>query len=145
MIREGAYETQLDERAAALATRAVHAGEDTEELALEGPIVMANAFRLGSADEAAAAFRGDSEALVYGRWGNPTVRHLESVIAALEDTEACAATASGMAAICGTVLALCEAGAHVIAPRAMYGESARLLRERLPRLGIATTFVEGVP
>jgi methionine-gamma-lyase len=27
----------------------------------------------------------------------------------------------------------------------MYGESARLLRERLPKLGITTTFVEGTP
>lgn len=143
MIREGPYEAELDGRAATLATRAVHAGEDLDQLPLEEPIVMANAFRLGSADEAAAAFRGDSDAPVYGRWGNPTVRHLESIIAALEDAEACAVTASGMAAITGTLLALCDSGAHVIAPRAMYGESARLLRERLPRLGLTTTFIEG--
>lgn len=139
------YETQLDARAAALATRAVHAADDDAEPSLEAPIVVANAFRLGSADEAAAAFRGDSDALVYGRWGNPTVAHLERIIAALEGTEACAATASGMAAITGTMLASCESGAHVVAPHAMYGESARLLRERLPKLGITTTFVDGTP
>jgi methionine-gamma-lyase len=32
----------------------------------------------------------------------------------------------------------------VVAPRALYGESARLLRERLPRLGIETTFIDEV-
>src|SRR5947209_15760091 len=48
-----------------------------------------------------------------------------------------------MAAIAGVVLASCETGDHVVAPRSMYAESARLLRERLPKLGITTTFVEG--
>src|SRR5439155_26434104 len=136
-------ETRLARRAAALATRAIQAGEDADELALEAPVVLANAFRLGSADAAAAAFRGDSDAPVYGRWGNPTVDRLELLIAALEDAPACAAVASGMAAITGTILSLCESGSHVVAPQAMYGESARLLRERLPRLGITTTFVQG--
>jgi methionine-gamma-lyase len=63
-------------------------------------------------------------------------------VAALEEGEAAVATGSGMAAICGTVLALCESGNHIVAPRALYGESARLLRERLPKLGITTSFVE---
>lgn len=136
------YATQLDARAAELATRAVHAGEETDAPPLEAPVVLSSAFRLGGADEAAAAFRGETDALVYGRWGNPTVRQLEAVVAALEGAEACAAAASGMAAIAGTLLALCKSGAHVVAPRAMYGESARLLRERLPAYGIATTFVD---
>jgi len=47
-----------------------------------------------------------------------------------------------MAAVSGVVLGLFDAGAHVVAPRSMYGESARLLRERLPRFGITTTFVD---
>jgi methionine-gamma-lyase len=47
-----------------------------------------------------------------------------------------------MAAISGAVLAVCQQGDHVVAPRSMYAESARLLRERLPRFGIETTFVD---
>jgi methionine-gamma-lyase len=49
-----------------------------------------------------------------------------------------------MAAISGAVLSLCENGSHLVAPRAMYAESARLLRERLPRFGITTTFVDAL-
>lgn len=30
------------------------------------------------------------------------------------------------------ILALCGAGDHIVAPRSMYAESARLFRERLP-------------
>jgi methionine-gamma-lyase len=67
---------------------------------------------------------------------------LEGKLAALEGTSAACATASGMAAVSGALMTLCARGDHIVAPRSMYAESARLLRERLPRFGIETTFVE---
>jgi methionine-gamma-lyase len=139
-----AYEARLDARAAALTTLCVHAGEHADEAtqALDVPIVLSSAFGFRSADEAAGAFQGTNDAYIYGRWGNPTVEALEGKLAALEGTAAACATASGMAAVSGTVMALCEKGDHVVAPRSMYAESARLLRERLPRFGIETTFVD---
>ena len=106
---------------------------------------MSSAFAFTSAEQAARAFRGEEEAWIYGRWGNPTVEALELKLAALEGAESACATASGMAAIAGVLLATCEAGDHVVAPRSMYAESARLLRERLPKLGITTTFADGTP
>lgn len=138
------YEAQLRARADAIATACVHAGEPPGDGgALDPPIVMSSAFAFESADQAARAFRGEEEAWIYGRWGNPTVRALEEKLAALEGAEAACATASGMAAIAGALLSTCQSGEHVVAPRSMYAESARLLRERLPRLGITTSFVEG--
>jgi len=138
------YDEQLRRRAEALATTCIHAGEAPgHDGALDPPIVLSSAFAFESADHAARAFRGEEEAFIYGRWGNPTVAALEAKLAALEGAEAAAATASGMAAIAGVVLSCCVAGDHVVAPRSMYAESARLLRERLPRMGITTTFVEG--
>jgi methionine-gamma-lyase len=139
-----AYEAQLDARAEALATVCVHAGEepDPRTRALDVPIVMASAFGFASADDAAGAFEGKNDAYIYGRWGNPTVEALEAKLAALEGTEDACVTASGMAAITGAVTAFCGAGDHVVAPRSMYAEAARLLRERLPRFGIETTFVD---
>ena len=137
------YEARLEARESALASLCVHAGEEPNEWrALATPIVLASAFSFDDAEHAASAFRGESDAFIYGRWGNPTVEALEAKLAALEKAEAACASASGMAAISGTLLAICESGAHVVAPRSMYGESARLLRERLPRLGIDTTFVD---
>ncbi len=122
----------------------VHAGESPgADGALDPAIVMSSAFAFTSAEHAARAFRGeDDDTWIYGRWGNPTVRALEHKLAALEGAEAACATSSGMAAIAGVLLANCEAGDHIVAPRSMYAESARLLRERLPKLGITTTFVE---
>lgn len=128
---------------AGLSTRAVHAGEERDDSgALEPPLVLSSAFALGTADEAAGAFRGENDRWIYGRWGNPTVRQLEHKLAALEGAEAAVATASGMAAVTGALLATLRAGDHVVAPLAFYGESARLLRERLPAFGIETTFVD---
>jgi len=140
------YLEQLRRRADAIATICVHGGEAPDhDGALDPPIVLSSAFAFTSAEHAARAFRGEEDAWIYGRWGNPTVDALEAKLATIEGSEAACATASGMAAIAGVVLASCEAGDHVVAPRSMYAESARLLRERLPKLGITTTFVEGTP
>jgi methionine-gamma-lyase len=138
-----AYEARLEARENALASACVHAGEQPNEWnALATPIVLASAFSFDDAAHAAAAFRGENDAYIYGRWGNPTVEALEAKLAALENARAACATASGMAAVSGALLSICEAGSHVVAPRSMYGESARLLRERLPKLGIETTFLD---
>jgi len=146
-MRDGldAYDLRLAQRADAMTTACVHAGEtpDRETHALEAPLVLSSAFAFDDAEHAAAAFRGDNDAFIYGRWRNPTVEVLERKLAALEGTVAACATASGMAAIAGAILANCDAGHHVVAPQSMYAESARLLRERLPRFGITTTFVDG--
>lgn len=130
-------------RERSFATRAVHAGHERPGRGpVEAPIVTSVAFAFETAEAAEGAFRGENDAHIYGRWGNPTVDGLEAALADLEGGEAAVCTASGMAAISGSLLAILEAGDHVVAPRGLYGETARLLRERLPRLGITTTFVD---
>lgn len=139
------YPEHLRARSDALASIAVHAGDELDPVtrALDAPLILSSAYGFEDAAQAAGAFRGENDALIYGRWKNPSVERLERKLAPLESAEATCATASGMAAISGALLGLCDGGAHVVAPRAMYAESARLLRERLPRFGITTTFVDG--
>jgi methionine-gamma-lyase len=121
----------------------VHAGEERDETgALEPPLVLSSAFVFDSAEQAAGAFRGENDHYIYGRWGNPSVAHLERKLAELEGAEEAVAAASGMAAVTGSLLAWLKPGDHVVAPVCFYGESSRLLRERLPPLGIETTFVD---
>lgn len=123
-------------------TACVHAGDERRDTGgLDAPLVLSSAFALGTAEEAERAFGGELDRDVYGRWGNPTVRELEHALAEVEGVELGVATASGMAAISATLLSLCQTGDHVVAPLACYGETSRLLRERLPSLGIHTTFV----
>jgi len=135
------YATTLRKRADEISLRCAHPGGDHSS-ALEPPIVLSSAFSFPSAESARRAFLGENDDLIYGRWRNPTVTALEEVLSALEACEATCAAASGMAAVSGALLSLLKCGDHVVAPRSMYAESARLLRERLPRFGIETTFVE---
>ena len=66
---------------------------------------------------------------LYGRHFNPTVYHLGLQLAAIEGTEAAYCTASGMGAISGVILGLCNAGDEVVASNAVYGGTFALLNE----------------
>src|SRR5690606_21214089 len=68
-------------------------GENSEALFLTSSFVHPDAAT------AAARFANEEEAFVYSRFSNPTVTMMERRLAALEGSEACIGTASGMAAI----------------------------------------------
>lgn len=125
-------------------TLAVHAGEepDADGGALDPPIVLSSAFAFADASDAAGRFAGTREGPIYTRWQNPTIEALERKIAALEGAEKCVALASGMAAVHASIAAFVSAGDHVVAPRGIYAESARLLRGHFARFGVETTFVD---
>ncbi len=80
---------------------------------------------------------------LYGRHFNPTVYNLSRQLAALEGTEAAYCTASGMAAIAGTLFQLCDAGDHIVSANTIYGGTYALLHDFLPaKAGITTTLVD---
>ena len=80
---------------------------------------------------------------LYARALSPSVENLSKQMAAIEDTETAYCTASGMAAIAGTLLALCNSGDHIVASNAIYGGSFALMKSFLPiKCGINVTFVD---
>lgn len=93
-----------------------------------------------------ATFRWEGPAdgeLLYTRYGNnPIHKAVGEKIARLEGMEAGVVLASGMGATAMTVLALTQAGDHIVASEALYGATTTLLAEELPRRGVATTFVD---
>ncbi|MCX7898019.1 MAG: O-succinylhomoserine sulfhydrylase [Rhodocyclaceae bacterium] len=112
-------------------------GEHSEALFLTSSFVFANAA------EAAQRFSGEAPGDVYSRFTNPTVRMFEARLAALEGAEAAVATASGMAAILATAMALLQCGDHIVAARSLFGATQQLFGAILPRFGVTTTFVSG--
>lgn len=88
-----------------------------------------------------AAELGDiaDEPFTYARWSNPTVRALETRLAALEQAEEAVCFATGMAAISGLFLTLLKAGDHLIVSDVTYAGAAELARSILPDLGIEVT------
>ena len=110
-------------------------GENSEAL------FISSAFVHPDAATAAARFANEEEAFVYSRFSNPTVTMMERRLAALEGTEACIGTSSGMSAILLMVLALLKSGDHVICSQSVFGSTIRLLQGEFGKFGVQTTFV----
>ena len=84
-----------------------------------------------------------SQGYSYSRTRNPTVELAEQKIAALEGGEAARCFASGMAAITAALMHHLEAGAHVIAPRAVYAPTRAFLESYMSRFGVTLSLVDG--
>ena len=126
----------------AIETLAVRAGIERSQFNEHSEaLYLTSSFVFSSAAEAAARFSGEVEGNVYARFTNPTVTAMQQRLAALEGAEACVATASGMAAILSTVMALLSAGDHVVASRGLFGATQQLFGNILSRFGIESSFV----
>ena len=123
-------------------TRAVRAGQvRTAEGEQSEPIFPTSSYVFDSAAQAAARFSGEEPGNIYSRFTNPTVRTFEQRLAALEGGERCVGTASGMAAILSTCMALLKSGDHIVSSRAIFGSTVLLFSNYLARFGVETTFV----
>ena len=122
--------------------RAVRAGQHrTAEGEHSEPIFPTSSYVFASAAAAAARFSGETPGNIYSRFTNPTVRTFEERLATLEGGEKCVATASGMAAILSTCMALLKGGEHIVASRNIFGPTVLLFNNYLGRFGVETTYV----
>ncbi len=128
---------------AALDTLAVRAGQvRSAEGEHSEALFLTSSYVFASAAEAAARFTGELPGNVYSRYTNPTVRTFEERIAALEGAEQAVATASGMAAILSTCMALLKAGDHLVCSRSVFGTTTVLLNKFMAKFGVETTYVD---
>lgn len=110
-------------------------GENSEALYLTSGYVQPDA------DTSARRFSGEEDGYTYGRTSNPTVTSLELRLAALEGTEACMATSSGMSAVLLMCFSLLKAGDHVIISQSMFGSTLKLIGSEFARFGVQTSVV----
>jgi methionine-gamma-lyase len=124
-------------------TLAIHADRGIDpSRSVARPIYQTAAFWADDSDSFAQAAVERRGKAFYTRYGNPNHAQVAAVVAQLEHTETAMVTASGMAALTTTVLALASAGDHVIGQKSTYGGTASVLMNLLPRLGITTTQVD---
>ncbi|MDB9857718.1 O-succinylhomoserine sulfhydrylase [Amylibacter sp.] len=126
-------------------TKLVHAGAKRSQYGeLSEALYLTQGFLYESAEQAEARFieSGEDE-FIYARYGNPTVRMFEERISVLEGAEDAFATASGMAAVNGALMALLGAGDHMVAARALFGSCLFIVEDILPRFGVEVTLVDG--
>ncbi len=127
---------------AELDTLAVRAGQvRSQEGEHSEAIYATSSYVFESAEQAAARFSGDEPGNVYSRYTNPTVRTFQDRIAALEGGEAAVATASGMAAILSTCMALLKQGDHVVCSRSVFGTTTVLFSKYMEKFGVSVDLV----
>jgi methionine-gamma-lyase len=126
------------------ATLAIHAGQEKFGIGASVGVEIARTanFTFANTEEMKRWALGKSSAYIYTRYGNPTLAVAEKKLAALEGAEAAVVTASGMAAISSSLLAVLKAGDEVIATRQVYGGTYRLMRDVFPRMAIVVRHVE---
>ncbi|MEW5869822.1 MAG: O-acetylhomoserine aminocarboxypropyltransferase/cysteine synthase family protein [Chloroflexota bacterium] len=125
-------------------TRQVHAGQapDPTTGASVTPIYQTAAYAFRDTDHAARLFSLEESGNIYTRIMNPTNAVFEQRIADLEGGVGALAASSGHGAQTIAVLALCQAGDHIVSSAAIYGGTYSQFNSTFPRLGIETTFVD---
>jgi cystathionine gamma-synthase len=127
-------------------TDAVHAGSSHRRPhnTLTLGIAQTATFTFEDSAELERYMRGqdpDPEREEYGRYGNPTVRELETRVAALEGADDSLAFASGMAAITSALFALTKAGDHVVLFNDCYRRTRQFVVQVLARFGVEHSMI----
>lgn len=89
-----------------------------------------------------AQYDGRLPGYTYAREGHPNASVLAQKIDSMEGATDGLVVGSGMAAVTAVLLGLCRAGDHVLGGDQLYGRSLRMMRDDLPRLGIATSLAD---
>lgn len=106
------------------------------------PIFLTSSFVFDNAEEMRAAFADEKDVNIYSRFSNPNVTEFEQKLAALEETEDCFATASGMSAITASFLAFLKAGDHLLACSSIFGSTHTVITKYLTRWGIEYSYAD---
>lgn len=125
-------------------TLCVHGSGKRDPLAraVSFPIYQSSTFAFENTEDALQVFEERKPGYVYTRWGNPTVDHLEEMMALLEGGQSALITSSGMAALATLVFTLASTGDNVITQPILYGGSYSFFKKFAPKVGIETRFAE---
>ena len=104
------------------------------------PLYLTSSFTFDSAEEARAMFAEEIQGNIYSRYANPNSSELLEKVCAAEGTEDGIATASGMAAMFGSIASLLQQGDHILASRSLFGSTHQLLTRVFPKWGITSTY-----
>ena len=125
-----------------IASQCVHSGTKNDEWgSVVQPIYQTSTFRFKDADHGAKLFQGEDTGYIYSRITNPTVEAMEDAVAILEGGSKAIGCASGMAATFTLFGSLLNTSDHIICTASVYGTTATLLQDVMPKFKIETSFV----
>ncbi|MBN1146140.1 MAG: O-acetylhomoserine aminocarboxypropyltransferase/cysteine synthase [Anaerolineales bacterium] len=139
-------QSQQPTREFGFSTRQIHVGQQADPTtgASVTPIYQTAAYKFRDTEYADRLFSLEEKGNIYTRIMNPTSEVFEIRLADLEGGVGALAASSGHAAQVMVVLALCQAGDHIVAASTLYGSTFSQLYHTFPRLAIQTTFVDPV-
>ncbi|MFL6575382.1 MAG: trans-sulfuration enzyme family protein, partial [Povalibacter sp.] len=108
---------------------------------LVAPIYQSVKFTFDDVEESQRQSRGERDGYQYSRVSNPTLQQLQLTLAELQGRDACLLTASGVAAVTQTLMALCRQGDHVVLFAESYQPSRHAVRKLLARFGVKHTIL----
>ncbi|MFZ4544840.1 MAG: trans-sulfuration enzyme family protein [Saprospiraceae bacterium] len=106
------------------------------------PIYMTSSFTFEDAEQGRALFADEIEGNIYTRYSNPNNSEFVTKMCLLDGAEDGISTASGMAAVFGSIAGLLRNGDHIIASRSVFGSTHQLLTNIFPRWGITFTYAD---
>jgi cystathionine beta-lyase len=127
------------------ATALAHLFDDRQAQhgAVNPPVVHASLFAFPDYETWKANVTGERKrAFTYHRHSNPTTQLLEQKIAYLEGADDCIASSSGMSAITMVLVALLEAGDHVLCVKTVYGPVRAILGSIFKKFGVEVTYFD---
>jgi O-succinylhomoserine sulfhydrylase len=105
------------------------------------PLFLTSSFTFDNAEDMRAAFADETDANIYSRFSNPTVKEFVDRLCILENAEAGFATASGMSAVFGSFMALLKKGDHLLSCNAVFGSTHTVISKYMPKYGIDYSYV----
>ena len=135
MVKKLPNGLHLDTLAVRAAVDKSQYGENAEALYLTSSFVQPDAAT------AARRFANEEEGYIYSRFTNPTVTSMEQRLAAMEGTEACIGTSSGMSAILLMCMGLLKSGDHVVCSQSVFGSTIKLIAGEFGKFGVESSFV----
>lgn len=104
------------------------------------PLYLTSSFAFDTAEEMRAAFNDESDDFIYSRYVNPNTNEFIEKVCLLEGAESGFATASGMAAIFTTFMAILKSGDHVVSCSSVFGATHAIFNKYFPKWNISYSY-----
>lgn len=122
-------------------TQAIRAQmERSENNEHSAPLYLTSSFIFDTAEEMRAAFNDESDDFIYSRYVNPNTNEFIEKVCLLEGAESGFATASGMAAIFTTFMAILKSGDHVVSCSSVFGATHAVFTKYFPKWNISYSY-----
>lgn len=126
-----------------MATLLVHADAGIDsDTSVAPPLYPSVTYRADSASQFREMATEPRHSRFYSRYGSPTHERVEALLAQIEGAESALLLGSGMAAMSCSVIALLQAGDHIVAQRSHYMGTTQLVTNLLARYGVSATIVD---